>query len=246
LTHDLAATALAAMLTLVQPGNQPGSRISVESCVAADDDCTAAGFRFTRARWDEPSREETADEGLERWAVISVAAARVAESPPREWRWGGYVGALQAVRAEITIARHESGFWRSVHEGRLRGAAGEVCLTQIHPATARALGIELDSLVGVDLEATERCFRASLIVLGNAREVAERDRSAACLDRMRYHWFQGAIAVYGSGRGCVPSSNDWQLGVMGRLRTYERTGSRQPLDAAALAALGLARTMGAL
>jgi hypothetical protein len=231
---DLAAIALSAMLTLVRPGNQPGSRIAVRSCNGLDEDCKPAGFRFTRAHWDEPSREETSDEGLERYATIALAEANVAKAPPVEWHWCNAAGDLQAVRAEVTIARHESGFWRSVHEGKLRGPAGEVCLVQIHPVLARLLGIDLESLVGVDLAATERCFRAGLTVLAKSRDRAERD--AHCADSLRYHWFQPSIALYGSGRDCI--AGDW---VQRRMRTYARTGERKPLEADALAALGLVR-----
>lgn len=235
-----AAIALSAMLTVAQPGITPGSRIELTADAAAIDredgvKVSPPGFHWSRATWPMWSRQETEPEALERWATIAVAVEAVAKRPPVEWRWGGAVGELQLTRALVTIARHESAFWRSVHEGRLRGAQGEVCLEQIQTKTAWAFGYDPETLVGVDRESTERCLRVGAIVLAKARDAAER--KAGCADVMRYSWFQGAIAIYGSGAGCVPEG-DWTQGVSARMRTYDRTGVRKRLPELAVQLLG--------
>jgi hypothetical protein len=175
------------------------------------------------------SAHETADEAMFRWSRIASALARVANDPPREWRWLDAMGRLQLVRAEVTIGKHESNFTWAVHAGVKRGGHS-VCLTQVEPREARKLGYDPESLVGTDDEATERCFRASVTILANMRELAEHRCSSA------RHWFAPAVAAYGSGRGCVPEG-EWAKGVAARERTYERTGMRKALPASVAAML---------
>jgi anaerobic selenocysteine-containing dehydrogenase len=232
----LAKVALGAMLSIATPGAGKGSRIEladepVPAELAEGVTFEPPGFKLSRVTWTVWTRTESTEESLERWATIALADAAVAANPPAEWHWRGADGRLQLVRALVTIARHESAFWRSVHEGRLRGAAGEACLVQIHPDTARRLGIDLDSLVGIDQAATERCLRAGAIVLAMARELAE------CRCQAAPHWFAPSIAAYGSGAGCVPEGS-WVKGVEERVVTYARTGFRRPLGDDALALLG--------
>ena len=236
-TVALAPVAYAAMLTLAQPGISKASRVSLaDQPVAAelDEGVTAAqNFTWMRATWQGWSRTETEAEALARWATIAVVVARVAKDPPSEWRWTSNAGRLQLVRAVVTIMRHESAFWRSVHEGRLRGGLGEVCLAQIRPVVARQFGIDPESLVGLDAAATERCVRASVLILAKSRNLAERRCSRAP------HWFAPTVAAYGSGSGCTPCpGSEWAEGVTAREATYWKTGARKPLSTTALEILG--------
>lgn len=229
------AVAMAAILSVARPGISDGSRIELKDravLTELDEGVRAPGFSLAEGRvvWDTWTRRETYDEGMARYAIIARAVTRVANNPPAEWVWLGRLGALQIVRAEVTIARHESGFWRSVHEGKLRGPAGEACLVQIHPATARHFGIDLESLVGLDEDSTYRCIYAGVFVLAKARVLAER----RCHDGK--HWFEPTIAAYGSGKGCVPTG-DWVNGVQARVNTYAKTGMKNTLPSDVLALL---------
>lgn len=225
-----AVIAFASMLKLATPGITPGSRVELTAQAAQIDRedglAVAEHFKWSRAVWPSWSRQETEAEGMERWATIAVSVERVAVTPPPEWVWRGAAGELQLTRALVTIARHESAFWRSVQEGRLRGTRGEVCLIQAMPATARAFGYDPESLVGIDAEATERCFRVGAAILGNMRRKAER--TAHCRDALWRHWFEPTIALYGSGADCIPTG-DWVKGVADRVHSYELTAQRAPL-----------------
>lgn len=165
------------------------------------------------------TRDECIDEAVARWAMIARVIGRIAEHPPQEWRWAP----IQLIRSSVTIAEHESRFRRDVHAGKKRGG-GAVCLTQIDPAVAAMFDWQPESLVGVNEEATERCFRAEVVILAKARLLAERECSTA------KHWFAPSVAVYGSGKGCVPHGR-WATGVEARERTYVRTGYRKQLPA---------------
>lgn len=164
------------------------------------------------------TRDECIDEATARWAMIARVIGRIAEHPPEEWRWAP----IQLIRSSVTIAEHESRFRRDVHIGKKRGG-GAVCLTQIDPAVAAMFDWQPESLVGVNEEATERCFRAEVVILAKARSMAEHRCSGG-------HWFAPSVALYGSGKGCVPTGK-WAAGVEARERTYIRTGARKQLPA---------------
>lgn len=173
---------------------------------------------------DKPiaTHDERLSDAVERWAMIARVIGKVGNDPPTEWRWNDEAGKLQLVRSSVTIARHESDFAYSVHVGRKRGG-GAVCLNQIDPSTAARFDIEPEALVGVNEEATERCFRAEVMLLARSRSLAEHQCSTAA------HWFGPSVAAYGSGSGCVPTGK-WAAGVKARERTYALTGYRRPLS----------------
>ncbi len=224
---DLAALALASMLTLAEPGVTDGSRIELDDAPMAElAHLEPPGFVFIRARWVSWSRRETAAEGMDRWATIAHAVARVCSSPPPAWkpRWGS----LACARGLVTIARHESAYWRSVHEGRLRGPAGEVCLVQLHPAVLRSFGLDPEKMVGLDEASTERCLRVGVELLGLARGLVEQHETVPS------HWFGPSVATYGSGVLGGSLEAKW---VTDRIATFAKTARRKPLTFRAMLAL---------
>lgn len=213
---------LSALITLATPGYSEMSRIEIRDC---DRGCreqieivtgkqvheTYSGYR---SKWSLASRAETRVEALRRYSVIAIAIESVVRDPPPAWRPRWSPGDLW--RGLVTIGRQESAFWRSVHEGRVRGQAGEWCLAQIHPAVLPLLGYEGPDLVGVDLAATARCFRVAAELLGRARGLCEGEPG---------FWFAATIAAYGSGQGC-DTTLEW---VGARTRTYDRITTTWPL-----------------
>jgi hypothetical protein len=214
----LAAKILVVMTELAQPGVAELSRVELPSPVEPAVVEERTGFRPAedlvalggRVRWDGWSRQETPVEALGRWVTIATQAAHVALHPPA--RWPGSKRELW--RVLVTVARHESAFWRPVHEGRLRGSAGEVCLLQIHPVVWASLGVSGDDLVGVDPESTRRCLYAGAELMSRARRLCPQDFPG------------GMFATYGSGEHCGEGAREsW---VASRVATYWRT---EPRDA---------------
>lgn len=198
------AAILSAMMQLASPGVSPNSRIvldlpaTVGGCDEACEDFQIASFGDVpkldvvalggRAKWPGWSRQETRGEALERWAVI----ARAVEDASTEPRWPLGRSTLQA--ALLALARAESAYWRAVHEGRLRGTAGEWGLWQCHPAVP---GCD-ETVVGLDLAATTRgAILAAYHLAGSARLVL-RD----CPSDDRGVLFARVFSAYGTGDGC--------------------------------------------
>jgi len=193
----LAAFILQAMLALLYPGHCAGSRILLPAC---DGECRtmwatmtgrppSRGFVFMRARWPGWSREETEVEGLARWAGIAAGVGRVVANPPPAWKWP----AEELAPLLVTIAMHESHFWRSVQEGRLRGPFGEWGLFQCHP---RVPGCD-KRMTGLDVDSVERAARFATEQLSRARALAEREPCE------RFWWLPSTLTVYAVGhRSC--------------------------------------------
>lgn len=182
------AKLIAAMLLVATPGVQPLSRVDLNPCGATcvEIERDYSGFDVTvdfvalggRVRWPGLSRQETREEALDRWVTIATAIADVA---PDQW----------TALFLVALARAESAYWRPVHEGRMRGSAGEWGLWQCHP---RIAGCD-ESLVGLDRDATTRAARFAAGQVAAARRYVvarcpEEDRAAA------------VFRVYGSGNGC--------------------------------------------
>jgi len=229
----LAALILHAMLAVACPGTTSGSRIELPDC---DRECLATarlmtgsaprrGFVFMRARWPGWSRQETEGEALVRWAGIAEGIARVVADPPPAWRWEpDELGPLL-----VTIAMHESHFWRSVQEGRLRGPAGEWGLFQCHPAV---LGCSR-RMTGLDVDSVERAARFAAQQLARARVMAERYPCE------RMWWLPTTLTVYAIGhRGC-----DGFATLEERLHSWDLVTDkrRDPLPFGALFALAEVR-----
>lgn len=226
--------AMGAMLAVAEPGVTPASRVVLDSDPGAEllalvgVEANPPGFKWMRASWTEWSRWETPGEGYARWGTIAIAIDRVANDPPPAWRptWAS----VGLVRGLVTIARAESAFWKSVHEGRLRGPAGEACLVQVHPETARALGVDLESLVGTDVDATERCFRVGAELLGLAVE------RCISTDKLPGGWFEHSVVSYWTPDRCEPEP-DQEKGIALRSRLYARTGKPKALPFRAMLAV---------
>jgi hypothetical protein len=212
--------AMAAMLATAEPGISDGSR--VESAPGRDGEAPGFSLMGGRVTWDTWTRRESRMEALARWATIARAIELVALQPPAAWRGSP----LQLTRALVTIARHESAYWRSVHDGSLRGEAGEACLVQVHPEAARALDVELEELVGLSKDATTRCLRAGAALLGRARNQCPSEGG---------HWFSTTIVGYWQSTCRVEPGH--VEGVEARERTYVRTGARSALPDDARAVL---------
>lgn len=226
---SLSAIALSSMLAVAEPGITDGSRVEVpfEALQAPDaPGVEPPGFVFIRARWEGWTRREERGEALDRWATIAHSVDVVCSDPPPAWKSGW--GSLACVRGIVTIMRHESAFWRSVHEGKLRGPAGEVGLPQLHPTVLRALGLDPETMVGVDEAATERSLRVAVELLGLARGLVEQS------EQIPEHWFGPSVGAYGSGGLGSSLESEW---VTARVATYEKTGRRKALPFRALVAL---------
>jgi len=208
---------LSAILAVAQPGCSDASRIHlpIEDC---DADCMAAyeanravqparDYQYSRAVWEGWSIRESRAEGIVRYVTVARAIAVVVTEPPAGWTGSS----RELAHLLVTIARHESGFWRGVHDGTLRGAAGEKGLFQVHPSLP-----EFDEcLVGVDLDATISCVEVA------ARLVTRAKRMCRSIG--------GTIAIYGSGSGCQPEGA-WVEGVAARIDTFDRTFRSRDLE----------------
>lgn len=203
------AYVLAAMLRVAEPGVSDLSRVHLPI-----DDCEQAclesflelrghapslnweGPAFARAQWLGWSVRESYTEGLSRFVTISKAIAIASR------------GSYERAHLLVTIARHESAFWRSVHDGTVRGAAGERGLWQVHPSLSEFH----DCRPGVDLDSTLSCANVAASQIERARRMCGTT--------------EGTIALYGSGKSCEPDG-DWIEGVDSRMLTYKKTFSRQ-------------------
>jgi hypothetical protein len=219
----LSALILRAMLAVLCPGASPASRIDLPSCdaecrattIARTGHRPARGFTWMRARWSGWSRQETEMEGLVRWAGIAEGVARVVADPPPAWRWP----AEELGWALITVARHESSFWRSVQEGRLRGPAGEWGLWQCYP-TLPGCG---RALTGLDADAVERAARFA------AEQLARARGAAGHCD----WWLPDMLTVYASGKSCHVrwDTLDERVATFGRIASAEMRGAPLPIGA---------------
>lgn len=207
-----AAYVMAAMLRVAEPGCSDLSRVPLpfadcnEHCQAAVQEQRghAPAFAYrgsgfaSHVVWPGWTVRETYSEGLTRFATVATAISKVAGND------------RQLVHLLVTIARHESAFLRSVHDGTLRGQAGEKGLWQVHPSLP-----EYDECrPGVDLGATVSCALVAAEQLKRARRYCGT--------------VAGTIALYGSGQSCQPSGA-WVEGVVARLATYNRSRDRARL-----------------
>lgn len=209
------AAILSAMMQLASPGVSPNSRVMIDipalagACDEACEDHHVAHYgdapKFDvvalggRIRWPGWSRQETRGEALSRWAII----ARAIETAAREeTRWIGKRAVLRAVL--VALARAESAYWLAVHEGRLRGTAGEWGLWQCHPDVP---GCDA-SVVGTDLEATTRGAKLAArhlassyrLVIHDCPTSDPADHFRALLGRV--------FSAYGTGAGCARALPD--------------------------------------
>lgn len=223
---------LAAILSLVPAGLSPHSVVPLPECGGpvlapdAPEACSAPGVTWSAHRGAHV-RLETEAEGRARYATIARALDLVSleatTAPDGErplWPWAR----AELVAGLLTIARHESGLRRDVHEGVGPAALGDcstgrggvrrcrsVCLVQVQTGgldARRGAWLGRD-LVGLDVDSTARCLRAGAELLARSRRSCAR-RSA--------DWFAPAVALYGSGVSCG-TGRAW---VQRRAATYRR------------------------
>jgi hypothetical protein len=209
---------LAAMLRVGQPGHADLSRVYLPiddcdaSCVSTFERLRgpkpALDFTPTVKGWRNPptwlgwSVKETRLEGLSRYVTIARAIDVVVHDPPDEWRRHPTILA----RLLVTISRHESAWWRGVHDCTHRGPAGEKGLFQIHPVLPEFKDVEC----GVDIDSTVNQVDIAAKLLGRFWKYCDGD-------------LEGMIAAYGSGAGCEPVNEAHAERVGERLATFERT-----------------------
>lgn len=228
---------LSAVLALVPPGQSPFSLVPLPECggpVLRLGDlptgpepaaCSAQGVAWS-SHHGALVRLETADEGRARYETIaraleavSLEATTPAAGERPLWPWAR----RELVAGLLTIARHESGFRRDVHEGVGPAALGDcstgrdgvrrcrsVCLVQVQTGglDGRRGGWLGRDLVGLDVDSTSRCLRAGAELLSRSRHACARGGD----------WFAPSVALYGSGRSCS-TRPAW---VQRRAATYRR------------------------
>jgi hypothetical protein len=228
---------LATALALVPPGQSAYSVVPLPECGGpvlriadlgtdpAPAACSAPGVAWS-SHHGALARQETADEGRSRYETIaraldavSLEATSSAEGERPLWPWPR----RELVAGLLTIARHESGFRRDVHEGVGPAALGDcsrgrdgvrrcrsVCLVQVQTGglDGRRGGWLGRDLVGLDLASTSRCLRAGAELLARSRWSCARGGD----------WFAPSVALYGSGVSCG-TRRPW---VQARAATYRR------------------------
>lgn len=97
----------------------------------------------------------------------------------------------------LTALEQESNFSEAVQLGIVRGRAGEICMTQIHPVNGfwRGYVAKFEDLAGLSLEATTACFLTAAKTLSYSR--------AQCLrQNYRRNWAQAMWTRYHYGSRC--------------------------------------------
>lgn len=233
---------LATILSLAAPGQSPFSVVPLPECggpvlrladLPAGPEpaaCSAPGVTWS-SHHGAMVRPESEVEARARYATIasaldavSLEATRAAEGERPLWPWDR----RELVAGLLTIARHESGFRRDVHEGVGPRALGDcyrardgsrrcrsVCLMQVQTGglDGERGGWRGRDLVGIDAASTERCLRAGAELLA---------RSRWSCGRRGGEWFAPSVALYGSGVSCSPRPG-W---VQRRAATYRGVMSR--------------------
>lgn len=222
------AYVLVAMLRVGQPGHADLSRVYLPF----DDDCsTECSDMFFRTRGNRPvydykatsaykrppqwlgwSIKETRQEGLDRYVTIARAISIVGHEPPPNWPRKESVRRV-LVHLLITVSRHESAWWRGVHDGTHRGPAGEIGLFQVHPVLKEEF---LASTAGVDIDSTLDQVVVAAELLGRFWSMCNGDTTA-----MFY--------AYGTGKGCDPPDGKYLDSTLARAATYNSTFSQVPM-----------------
>lgn len=261
-------TLLAVLLSLSLPGRSFYSVVRVPEAECARERetvCADATWSDAHRSW---VRQETAEQATQRLWTVANALSRVVETStrgqdgkPALWPWSSRDLALGLA----TIAYHESGFRRDVHEGVGDSALGDCSYTDVrgrpltelvakaqhkagkpvhrHCRSVCLVQVNLGGLDGVtasgvrgrDLVGTDLDSTERCLAAGAAALAKAR---TACQRRQATgHWFRSAVTQYGSGYGCA-SSQDW---VVKRVETYNKAAQApRELPAAVLQQLGIA------
>lgn len=222
MSTTVAATILATMLALQPAGRSFYSVVEVaedeeRACLDESPLCAPSRWHRLRRAW---VRYETEGEGILRYETIARAlgliAAEVDDGVEGAPSWPKGRGD-ELLRYLLTVAHHESGFRRDVHEGATLGDQGKSwCLIQRNlGVSGRALtsrGWRARELVGLDLEATYRCLVTGADVLGYARQVCQG--RAYCI-----------FAVYGGVRSAYDGRVFERVKTLKALACSQKTGS---------------------
>lgn len=223
-------TTLALLLLLQQPGRSPYSTIELAACNERCQQapvCAEQVLSCRPPRWS-PRRKrflrlETYAEGVRRYARIASVISEVAADTSG---WSGSDEAI--VRLLVSVAYHESGFRRDVHDGSTRGdcdyrvvggvkelIAGSCrshCLGQIFlmPKQRTARGYAPDDLVGLDRASTRRCVQTMADRLAGANRTCNAQQGTAGVHPACTIGMYGGVAFYAQdGR------------IRARVRSYE-------------------------
>jgi len=226
-----AESTLALLLLLQVPGRSPYSTVEVDQCDESCQKtpvCAQDKLYCSPPRWSERRqrffRFETYGEGLQRYADIAPVIATAAADANG---WPGRDGDL--ARLLLSVAYHESGFRRDVHEGSVRGdcdyrvvaGARETipgscrshCLGQIYllPNQRTTRGYGPDDLVGLDDDATMRCVQTMADRLVGANRACSAQHSMVGVHPACTFGMYGGVAFW-------PSDPR----IRARVRSYER------------------------
>jgi len=175
-TYTLIVTWLVSAMSLwAQPGLSPMSRVAISNC---DETCQKARacdgpgiVCRPPVKWGNVwTRQETKEEGTQRYEALAEAITRVAFDPAEKPLFDGPSGRAKTALWMAAVAWGESGLRRDVGEGvgpKSRGDNGSsFCQMQIHLPGAT----KWEGLTGKDLLASyDACFRAGLHILRASR-----------------------------------------------------------------------------
>lgn len=149
---------------------------------------------------------ETYAERAERFEVIAAAAAIESAFHPEGWRWS----ALTMTATLLATTYEEGWHWSlAVHSGKRLGDGGRArCLAQLHKHPTWVPGPMWKATTGVDLDATQLCFRGAARVLAHYSATCVSERQAATdlegsLARV--------VAGFGTGTSCSPTNRPWAV-----------------------------------
>lgn len=230
----LTKTILTVLLQLGQPGRSPYSVVTMPecgnktapTCNVSEPVCDEPTLGCRAPRWSDAYgswvRQEGKYEASQRFLTISKAISQVASEGSAEgwWQWGSDNLAYSLA----TIAFHESGFRRDIHEGVGDASMGDchtiagkrscrsVCLMQLNIGGLKGSvdGMLGEELVGSDFESTRKCIRAGAKIFARQRSFTARRAIA--------EWFEPTMSGYGSG-STMWTKSAW---VSNRKRTFER------------------------
>jgi len=132
-------------------------------------------------------RAPASPEEMQRYQTTAAAAEIVhMELLPRWQR-----SARQLMAAMVTIVDFESDMLLKVHDGSIRGKAGEICLAQIHRANGlwKRHAAKFEDLAGVTLGHTVQCFRTMADTLVHSLNLALKHRYLT-------YWREATFSAY--------------------------------------------------
>lgn len=167
-----------------------------------------------------PSGTESPAAHRERLATVALAYSLESDLAMMTGQFPGAERRLW-LAAAIATGYRESGFARSVHEGRRTGDRGRsTCLHQIHRGNPAAHAPDSwGSLAGTGLAATRRCVRAGLRSLATMRSYCAR---RVAPERI----LEATLSGYLSGSSCQESAEGLRRAQIARKLLATRSADR--------------------